>query len=353
MFKIPNINYFMKTMTKTTFGGMLQFCCLLFLAACTGGSGGNSPQEPDIAQTGNPAIDALTLEIAKDPTNAILYAGRGEAFYENDGYDNAILDMTKAIKLDSTQAEFYHVLGDAYLDYSRSRLALKTMERAAELFPTRIPTLLKLSEFQLILKKYQDALKTTAKVLEVDPQNADAYFMMGMNFKEMNDPNRAINSFQTAVENDPDMIEAWVNLGNLFSQQDNPLAEKYFDNAIRVDSSSVTALHAKAYYLGNKKNDLEGALALYRKINIIDQQYEEAFYNAGLLYMDLGKFDKGREQFDLCTKASPTHIRAYYYRGFCNEKLGNMDAAAADYKQALQFYPEYAQAQEGLLRVQK
>lgn len=341
-------------MTNTTFFSIISLWCFLFFAACTdnASSGGNTTQEPDIAQTGNPAIDALTLEIAKNPNDATLYAGRGEAFYENDGYDNAILDMKKAIALDSMQAEFYHILADAYLDYTQSRLALKTMEKAMELFPKRIPTLLKMSEFQLILKKNQEALKTAAKVLEIDPQNADAYFMMGMNFREMEDNNRAINSFQTATENDPDMIEAWVNLGNLLSDLGKPIAEKYFDNAIKVDSSSIIALHAKAYYLGNKKNDLEGAIALYRKINIIDPQYEEAFFNAGLLYMDLGQFDKAQEQFDLCTKASPTHIRAYYYRGLANEQIGNKEAAKADYQQALQFYPEYEQAQEGLARVQ-
>lgn len=340
-------------MTNNNFLLAIHICFLLILAACGGdSSGAQQPQAPDIAETGNPAIDALTLEIAKNPTDATLYAGRGEAFYENDGYDNAILDMTKAIQMDSMQAEFYHVLADAYLDYSQSRLALKTMEKAANLFPSRIPTLLKLSEFQLILKKYRESLKTTDKILQIDPQNSDAYFMMGMNFREMKDLKRAINSYQTAVENDPDLVEGWINLGNLFSEQDNPIAERYFDNAIRVDSTNIPALHAKAYYLGNKKDDLEGAIALYRKINIIDPQYEEAFFNAGLLYMDLGDIKKGKEQFDLCTKASPTHIRAYYYRGLANEMLGNKAAAKADYQQALQFYPEYPQAQEALARVE-
>lgn len=325
---------------------IVSTCWLCF--SCGNQEGGTNVTATDITTTGNPAIDGLTQKIASAPNDATLYAARAQMFYDNEGYDEAIQDLTKAIRLDSTNADYYHVLADAYLDYSRSRLALKTMEAAAKEFPTRIPTLLKLAEFQFILQKYNESLKTADRILKIDPQSADAYFMMGMNFKDKKDIERAINSFQTAVENDPDLIDAWLNLGRLFSERKNVIAEQYFNSALRIDSTSIEALHAKAYYLGNQKDDLDGALNLYRKIVLLDPYYEEAYFNSGLLLLDKNELEAAHKQFDLTVETSPTHIRGYYYRGIAAELSGDITAAKADYEQALKMYPSYQEAQERL-----
>lgn len=327
--------------------------CLFLLYACGADSNTNASasEKSGTIIVGNPAIDGLSQKIATEPENPALYAQRASLFYDNEGYDNAIADLQKALYIDSTNVDYHHLLADVYMDYYRSRLALATMERAASLHPKRIPTLLKLSEFQMILTKNMESLKSIDQVLRIDPQNAEAYFMMGLNFKDMGDMNRAINSFQEAVEFDSDMLDAWINLGELFADKDNRIALRYFDNALRVDSTSIPALHAKAYYLANKKDDLEGALVLYKKINRIDPQYEEAYYNAGLLYLDLDNAEAAREQFDITINVSPTHIRAYYYRGLTYEMLGDIAKAKNDFEQALGMAPNYEVAQEALDRI--
>jgi tetratricopeptide (TPR) repeat protein len=326
---------------------------LLFLSlffAC-GGDNSTASQQEGLGATGDPSIDGLTAKISETPNNAALYAQRAELFYEKNGFDEAINDLQKAITLDSLNADYYHLLGDVYLDYFNSRMALRTMERAATLFPDRIPTLLKLSEFQLILKQYQASMQTIDRILRIDPQNAEAFFMFGTNFKEVGDTARAINSFQKAVELDPELIDGWINLGYLQAVTGSPLAERYFDNALRLDPGNILAIHAKADFLRDFKDDLNGAIALYRQINEIDPQYKESYFNAGLLYMELDSVGQAYDQFDLTIKVSPTHIRAYFFRGYAAELLGNIEQARADYRQALKMAPEYELAEKGLARV--
>lgn len=320
-------------------------CSLMILAACQKGV---EEQTESVEVTAYPEINEVSQAIAANPNDADLYAQRASMYYEVDGYDNAIADLKKAIDLDSTQVDYYHLLADAYLDYFRSRLALETMEKAAEQFPDNTLTLLKLSEFQMILTKNQESLKTIDQILKKNPRNSEAYFMMGMNFKDLGDTIRAINSFQEAVDYNSGLVDGWIQLGNLYTAIGDPLALRYYDNAIRVAPENIETHHAKAYYLANTVDDLEGALEIYRTINKIDPQYEEAYYNAGLLYLDLEKNKEAYQQFDLAIKFSPTHIRAYFYRGLANEFMGNLDAAKKDYEQALRMAPDYEMAREQL-----
>ncbi|HHM20769.1 MAG TPA: tetratricopeptide repeat protein [Bacteroidetes bacterium] len=313
-----------------------------------------SPVDPPVVQySGNPAIDKLTDEIAQSPSNASLYAARGAAWYENENYDEGIADMEKAISLDSTRAGYYHLLADMYLDYYKSLKALHTMEKAAATFPKRIPTLLKLAEFQFILKQYNDALFTLERIRAIDPQNAEMFFMFGRVFKDMNRMDEAANAFQSAVENDPDHADAWVHLAQLMADKKSPLAERYFDNALRLDSNNIGVLHAKAYYLSNTMNDLRGAIEIYKKINTINPQYTAGYYNTGLLYLDMDSIARAYKSFDLAVQFAPQSPDAYYHRGMAAEMMGNKKQALADYKTVLNFDPDFASAIEGVKRLQK
>ena len=305
------------------------------------------------AKTGNRSIDSLTELIFKDQKNADLYFKRAQLFNENSdlgGIDFAIKDMEYALTLDSTNIGYHRFLSDVYLDARQSRLAVATMERAVSLAPDSIPTLLKLAEVYLITKQYAYAGNTVEKIMKRDPQNAEGFFMFGMVFKEMGDDAKAINSFQKAADLNADNKDAFIELGQLFTKRNSPLALKYFDNALVIDSLDLNAMMGKAYYFQLQKKIPE-AVAIYRKAIEIDPHYHSAMFNLGVLYLEQNDLDKAYEHFDLITKQSATFYRAYYYRGFVEEKRGNKAAAIADYKQALDFRSDYDKALEGLKRL--
>ena len=320
----------------------------LLLTACeTDNSSNQSPKntisDPLLAQ-----IQDVSTAIDQDIDNIELYRQRSALYYDLNSYDNAINDLQTVIDLDGSDPDDYHELADIYMDYFRSREALATMKTAAEKFPENELTLLKLSEFQMILKEHRASFRTIDEILKQDPQNAEAYFMMGMNFKETGDTVRAINSFQEAVDRNSTLVDAWLQLGDLYAALGEALALQFYENAIRVAPQQIEPYHAKAFYLANVVDDLEGAIAVYEQINQIDPQYEDAYFNAGLIYLDLNDFEQARKQFDLAIQFSPTHIRAYFYRGLASEFLGNKAAAQQDYEQALRMAPDFELAREQL-----
>ena len=311
----------------------------------TANANANAPQ---VVNTGNPAIDGLSAKIAQNPEDASLYAARAGSWLQIEGYDEAIADLEKAIAIDSLKPEYHHALADSYMDYYKSRKALETMLNAGVIFPKRIQTLLKLAEFQYILKQYTDALFTLERVRVIEPANAEMFFMFGLVFQEMGRIDEAKGAYQKAVESDPDLIDAWINLGKILGEEKNPLAERYFDNALRVNPNSVPALHAMAYYLANQKNDIQGSIEYYKKVNVADPQYEEGYFNLGLVYLDADSLDEAYKSFDLAIKIKPDYVESYFFRGMASKMKGNIDAAKADFQQSLNLNPEYEYAQREL-----
>jgi len=326
------------------------FGVVLIQSACTSDTATSNPSPTSaevIAESLHPDIDRLNQMIQSKPNNASLYAKRATVYFEKGQLAEAALDLEKAISIDSLQFAFHHLLADAYLDQNKSRLALNALKKAATIFPKRIPTLLKLSEFQIILAQNDEALQTIGRILKLDPQNAEGFFMMGMNFKDTGDKERAINSFQTAVENDPDLVDAWLELGVLFDERENPIASRYFDTALRIDSLNVNALEGMANHLA-LNNKIEDAIPIYEKITRIEPQYGNAYFNIGIMYMELGNFKKAYDQFNITTKIEPLHKMAYFYRGKASELQGNTKGAVADYQQVLNLDPQFQRATEAL-----
>lgn len=293
----------------------------------------NPADKENPALTGDPELDALTLEIDKKPDDPNLYFMRGRKYYEKASYDNAINDLKKAIKLDSLNPEYYHLLADTYLDYYNSQEAIHTLQYLLILYPERIPTLLKLAEFKHIVEDYDGSILTVNEVVRLDPQNAEAYFMLGMNFRALGDTVRAINSFQTAVELDSGLTDAWMILGDLYEAKNDPKALRYYDSAILSNPQSMEALHSKAFYLQNH-GDIAGAKQIYRDIILKDKNYEGAYLNLGVLYMEQDSMDAAYEQFNILAGINPKNYMAYYMRGQVHEKKSRIQAAKADYESA-------------------
>jgi tetratricopeptide (TPR) repeat protein len=340
--------------SKGFFSSLLVATLLTASLGCRGDQSQESqaPAGAEGTPPANTAIADLSRQIEQGEGNKSgLYAARGYLWYENENFDEAIADVEKAIELDSSKVEYYHALADIYLDYYKSRKALYTMEKAASLFPNRIPTLLKLAEFQLILKQHQPALLTLERIRALEPLNPEMFFMFGNVFFDMGRKDEAMAAYQSAVEQDPDLIDAWIKLGTLLADKGSAQSEKYFDNALRVDSNSIDALHAKAYFLSNKKDDLNGAIRLYRKINVINPQYVDGYYNMGLIFLDMDSAQQAYQSFDLAIKFDPALAGAYYHRGLAAEKMGNKEQARSDYKNTLNIDSDFEAAKAALRNI--
>lgn len=304
---------------------------VLLMANCSNNNNGGSQQEVSVF---GPYIDSLTQRIEKEPEKAILYAQRGEAFYESNNFDAAIKDLNKALELDKDMPDFYRVLSNVYFDYYKSKEAIDILRTAVERFPTNIPLILKLSEFQMLTKQHGASIQSATSILEFDNLNSEAYFMLGVNYKFIGDTTKAINSFQTAVEQDPDLLEGFLELGLLFDRQGKgELALQYFNNALDIDPFDIPALYAKGMYYTDRMMDNQ-AIETFKKINSIDREYADPYVNVGLIYLEHDSIQQAYNNFNIAAEVEPTMAKAFYYRALTGEMLGKINAAIEDYKNA-------------------
>ncbi len=331
----------------------LRYCPLLLLF-CSIWACKNDPKPDANPQNGqDPRLVKLNALVENDPNNDSLLYLRADAYYQLDAYDEAIRDLSKAIQIDSMQPAYYHLLGDALLDYARpgdSKRALDVMELAAQRFPERFATLLKLSEFQLIVRQHGDALKTLDKILQRDPQNAEAYFMAGRVALDKGDTTNAIASLQKSTRFDATHLDAWMFLGQIFSNRDNPTAIQYFDNVLRLDSTNLEAREYKGIFY-KRTGKFDKAFEVYKDIIVRNPDYSNAYFDLGVIYLELDSLNQAYSNFDIATKTDPLFVKAYYYRGLCSEMKGNKEAALADYKQANGMSPDYQEAKDALTRL--
>lgn len=325
------------------------FCCLLILASC---KSRNHSESESSSVFNNPNLRSYTEAIQKDTANAEAWYRRGLALHQMRQDSLALNDWYHAASLDTNRAEYASAIGDLLFEHKDVNGAAKWLLRALRHNPDDVKAHLKIAKLMLFTKEYPKAFTEINTVLRQDAFNAEAYFLKGLVYKDIKDTDKAISSFHTALSTSPDYREAAIQLGLLYTLRNNDLGLQFYEKAFKIDTTDVFPLYAKGMYHQAKK-DYEAAKAEYTRCIEHNTQYADAYFGMGFSLLQQDSLEKARRQFDHVTRIEPTNARAYYNRGLCSELMGDKDAAAADYRQALTFDEHYATALDGLARVRR
>lgn len=329
---------------------------LIGLQACK-----ETPKEPVIPidehgeLTGIPSIDAITRDIQADPDNMQLRVARCEAYSMEGMFKEAEEEARRIYEYDETNWKAARLLAWAYFDNQKSKPAIKTLERALELYPDTIPLLLLYSDLSLKVKHYDEALIAAEKVLKLSSVNVEGLFMKGMTLKYMGDTLNAISSFQSAVELDADHFDSYMQLGDLFARRKKMIAEQYYNNALRIDSTSYEALKGMAAFYHQNYTETNGlkekTKAAYERVILHHPQEVDASFDYGLFYMEEKEFEKALYFFDIATKYDPQFGDAYYFKGMALEELGRKEEAIRSYEDAVNNNNRFGRAEKALERL--
>jgi tetratricopeptide (TPR) repeat protein len=334
------------------------FICWMFLYSCEETNKKPNELEPEYGKlTGIPALDALSKDIKANPDNMALRVVRCEAYSAEGMLKEAEAEARLIYEHDKTNWKAARLLAWTYLDNNKSKPAIKVLEQALEIHPDTILLLLVHSEMNLLVKHYDVALISAEKVLKLSSLNVEGLFMRGQVLKYMGDTLNAIGNFQTAVEQDADHIDAYMQLGNVFAAKKEKISIQYYNNALRIDSTSYEALKGKAsFYHQNytKENGfLEETKKAYERLIYHHPQEANGSYDYGLFFMEEKDYEQAAHFMGVATQYDPTFGDAYYYKGFALEELGQMEAAITAYSNAVNNNNRFNRGEEALKRLGK
>jgi tetratricopeptide (TPR) repeat protein len=325
------------------------FITLLFIYGC---KNKNTQAFPSNLSSFDKKLENINQAIKEAAKKDSLYIERGIIFLENEKYEEAIVDFMYAWKLDSSHPKALHKLSETYLAYFKSYEALQILKEASKRFPESAETMRQLAKLQLILKQYEEGFRSLERARKIGDGIPETAFLTGLFFKETGDTARAINSLQEAIEGDPDIEDAWIILGQLQEAKGNLIAGKYYESALQRDPNNEQALMAKANFLA-RNNDLVGALLIFKKMQKLDSQNVDSYFNAGLIYLDLDSIKEASLSFNKAVSLNPLLVEGQYYCGLSAEWLGEFEKARKFYQTALRLAPDYKDPQEGLIRINK
>ena len=217
------------------------------------------------------------------------YKDLGQYAYENDDYDNALEDLSRAIDFETDDAEVYYLRGLVYVSKEENENAFKDFDKAIEL---------KFDSAELYYNRgylyqqqglYSDAINDYDTAIHKKEDYGEAYYRHGQSRYHLDQVEEALEDFAEAISLRPDYFDAYFQRGLVLKElQEYPSALDDFNKAIELNPNEIAGFYERSetlFYLqrvDDARQDLLVALDL-----AIQQENEEMVADINVLFQDV------------------------------------------------------------------
>lgn len=170
----------------------------------------------------------------------------------------------------------------------------------------------------------EKALQSLEEEVRADPSNPGLRVAVAGAYLASNRYKEAIAQYQEALSVQPDNQQALIGVGHalyIAGRQDE--AVEPYEQVVELNRDNPGRYDAKP-------------LAL-------------VYYNLGSIYLASGRFDEAVESFQETIAVDNADAEARYWLGEAHRKKGQWEKAAAAYRDAIRFVPNYLEAYQGLM----
>lgn len=240
------------------------------------------------------AIDCYNEAIKYNPHDPVSYFKRGNTYKAMKDYNHAVEDYKKALELDPNYEEVIKTLQEMLAAHNHAEInaafergqkfyknkdfdnAIKEFERIIELDPNNVAAYNNRAYVYASKNDYTHAVDDYSRVIELDPKNAVAYNDRGYVNYMMHNYDLAIADYDKALQLDQNYVLTYCNRGSAYSvKRDFDRAIEDFTHAIKLDPKNVIAYLWRGCIYGNK-GDYKRATADFKKVLEIEPNNQEA-----------------------------------------------------------------------------
>lgn len=165
-----------------------------------------------------------------------------------------------------------------------------------------------LAEVYFQSKEYTSARECLTQVLDSKPNHFEATFLMGLIHQRKGNLREAQNTLETAVGLRKDSPAAHASLGSLLAEVGNrQQALKHLATALKLKPSAPVHFLLGAVYYGTGQH--KRAIQHLKQATELDPQFGEAFYQLGLLCLEMNWLRKAQECFKTAQALNPRETR--------------------------------------------
>jgi tetratricopeptide (TPR) repeat protein len=165
-----------------------------------------------------------------------------------------------------------------------------------------------LGEIYFQTHEYTNARECVVQVLETKPECFEATFLMGLIQHRKGDLKDAQDTLEHAIGLKKDSSAAHASLGSLLAEiGNNKLALKHLTTALKLKPSAPVHFLMGAVYYGAGQQ--KRAIDHLKKATKLDPQFGEAYYQLGLLCLEMNWLRKAQECFKTAQALNPRETR--------------------------------------------
>ena len=250
------------------------------------------PVAPQVVTT-DQAGDASLTERLTESLDASQWNAKGNAYFGNGAFEEAIHAYNQAIQLDPLFGEPYSNLALTYLTQGQYAEAILLYQKSIELLNSDADKALSwngLGNAYRCVNDYDNAIAAYQKAAEFDPKtagmrdraddfqvtyspkSASAWNDLGELFFKTGAVDEAINAFTKAIELEPSTGQAYSNLANALASQGKyqeavPLFQKSID--LLPENKDKAATWNRLGNAYRKLNDYDNAIKAYQKAVVL------------------------------------------------------------------------------------
>jgi tetratricopeptide (TPR) repeat protein len=182
------------------------------------------------------------------------------------------------------------------------------LKSALEHEPGNLDLGLLLAEVYFQVKEYANAKECVAQVLETKPEHFEATFLMGLIQHRRGNLREAQIRLERAVRLKKESSAAHASLGSLLAEVgNNQQALKHLSAALKLKPSAPVHFLMGAVYYGAGQH--KRAIQHLKQATKLDPQFGEAYYQLGLLCLEMNWLRKAQECFKTAQALNPRETR--------------------------------------------
>ncbi len=281
------------------------------------------------------AIELLKKVVEAEPKNSDALTNLGMAFAQAHEASDGIIYLKRAVDLNPKNATAHQDLAAAYLQVNQIDDAIAELKTAIKLSPDLSQLHYDLGTAYKLQDDATDAIPELEKAEELNPSGYEPAYVLGLLYMQVARYAEAAQKLETSLKLHPQNGEGWVTLGSVYNKLDRlPEAAAALREAIKQMPDQADSHLILASVLV-KQNDTASA-AQERKVAAdlmrrhMNLQRAEVATNSGKSLLASGNLDGAIVQFRDALSFDPNYAEAHFNLAEALEKQGKTAEAASE-----------------------